>query len=262
MVRNDFSQLQLSAVQLKHLAQQSGNNQNGQLGDHLQPFVVQAKDAGGNFVPNTGVTFTIYGQPDSLARYDSLTAYGVVRKDSMTVTTDSAGMASASLILGNRPGRYSVKASVAGVSDTIFIANAVLLYADVNHDNYRNIGDLTAIIDHAIGRKLLTGYDFIKADMYPHHTDGTVGDGIVDIRDVQVCLDSLLRSGWDPTRDWLTTNAGPLMKVTGGSITVKFRLDILDIINRLVLCANNIHWLAFLVEKYACLSRACRRSSI
>jgi hypothetical protein len=201
----------------KTIAQQSGNNQYGQLGDHLQPFVVQVKDAGGNLVPNAGVTFTMFGRPDTLARYDSLATYGVVRRDSVIVMTDSTGTASASLILGNRPGRYTVKASIPGLSDTLFVANAVLLYADVNHDNYRNIGDLTAMIDHAIGRKLLTGYDFVKADMYPHLASGTAGDGIVDIRDVQGCLDSLLKSGWDPTRDWLMANAGPLMKVHGSS---------------------------------------------
>ena len=202
----------------KILAQQSGNNQLGQLGDRLQPFVVQVRDAGGNYVPNTNVMFTIYRQPDTLTRYDSLTANGVVRKDSLVVVSDSLGLASTSLILGNQQGRYEVRASIAGVSDTIFVANAILLMADVNHDNYRNIGDLTAIIDHVIGRKLLTGYDFIKADMYPHRADGTVGDGIVDLRDAQVCLDSLLKSGWNPTRDWLLTNVGPLSKSVVGSV--------------------------------------------
>ena len=201
----------------KTLAQQSGNDQVGQLGDHLQPFVVQAKDAGGNIVPNTGVSFTMYERPDSMARYDSLTANGVIRKDSVLVMTDSTGIASASLILGNRPGRYTVRASIPGVSDTLFVAHAVLLYADVNHDHYRNIGDLTAMIDHAIGRKLLTGYDFVKGDMYPHLASGAAGDGIIDIRDVQVCLDSLLKGGWDPTRDWLKASVGPLMKNHGGS---------------------------------------------
>ncbi len=200
----------------KTLAQQSGNNQLGQLGDHLQPFVVQVRDTGSNLISNTGVTFTIYGQPDSLTKYDSLAANGVVRKDSIVVTTDSIGLASASLILGSRSGRYMVKASAAGVKDTIFVANAILLMADVNHDDYRNIGDLTAIIDHIIGKKLLTGYDLIAADMYPVHKDGTVGDGIIDIRDAQVCLDSLLNNGWNPTRDWLVTNVSPLLKVKEG----------------------------------------------
>jgi hypothetical protein len=204
----------------KVLAQQSGNYQLGQLGDRLQPFVVQVKDAGGNFIPNASVAFTIFGRPDSLTRYDSLTAYGSVRKDSVVITTDSVGLASTSLILGNRPGRYTVKASIVGVKDTIFVANAILLLADVNHDNYRNIGDLTATIDHAIGRRLLTGYEFIAADLYPRHADGTVGDGVVDIRDVQICLDSLLKGGWNPTRDWLKTYDSPMMKVEGGSVSL------------------------------------------
>jgi len=60
------------------------------------------------------------------------------------------------------------------MKDTIFVANAILLYADVNHDDYRNIGDLTAIVDHIVGRKLLTGYELLSADMYPRHADGTV----------------------------------------------------------------------------------------
>ena len=202
----------------KVLAQRSGNHQLGQLGDQLQPFVVQVRDAGGNFIPRVDITFSIVGRPDSLARLDSLTAHGIVRKDSIAVTADSIGMASISLILGNRPGRYTVKASLAGVSDTLFVADAIILYADVNHDNYRNIGDLTALIDHVLGRHVLTGYEFLKADMYPLCTDGTIGDGIVDNQDVQVCLDSLLKGGWNPTRDWMNSTSNYLMKGTGGIV--------------------------------------------
>jgi hypothetical protein len=87
----------------------------------------------------------------------------------------------------------------------------------VNHDNYRNIGDLTAIIDHILGRKLLTGYQFTNADIYPHRADGTMGDGMVDIRDAQICLDSLLSSGWNPTYNWLTINTGTLAKNADGT---------------------------------------------
>jgi hypothetical protein len=202
----------------KMLAQQSGNAQVGQLGDHLQPFTVQVRDIGSNSIPNTRVTFTTFGRPDTMTRYDSLTAYGVVRKDTVIATTDSAGLASTSLILGNRPGRYSVRASVPGLPDTVFIADAIMLLADINGDNFRNIGDLTAMIDHVIGRKLLTGYAFNKADMYPVNKDGMVGDGRVNIQDLQYCLDSLLNSGWNPTRDWLLTNATPLGKIEGGSV--------------------------------------------
>jgi hypothetical protein len=199
------------------MAQQSGNNQIGQLGDHLRPFIVQVHDIGGNPVPNTRVTFAIVDRPDSLTRDDSLAVQGVVKKDSAVVQTDSSGLASISLVLGNRPGRYSVRASIAGVGDTAFVAKAIFLYADVNHDAYRNIGDLTAMIDHILGRHLLTGYTFIAADLYPHHGDGTNGDGNVDIRDAQACVDSLLRNGWNPTNNWLIQNAGSLSKIESGS---------------------------------------------
>ena len=191
------------------LAQYSGDAQIGQIGDRLQPFVVQVTDAGGNVVPNTAVNFSIVSRTDTLTKLDSLTAY--------LDTTDASGRASTSLTLGDRAGRYTVRASLAGGKDTVFVAYAILLLADVNHDNYRNIGDLTAIIDHAIGRKILTGFDFIKADMYPRRSDGTTGDGLVDIRDVQVCLDSLLKAGWDPTRNWLTTPPSPLFKAGGAA---------------------------------------------
>jgi hypothetical protein len=87
----------------------------------------------------------------------------------------------------------------------MFIAYAIMLLADANHDSRRNIGDLTAVIDHALGRRILTGFDFSRADMYPVRSDGTVGDGLVDNRDVQVCLDSIRTAGWDPVRDWMLT---------------------------------------------------------
>lgn len=108
-------------------------------------------------------------------------------------------------MLGDKQGQYTVRASIANGKDTLFSAYAIMLNADANHDNRRNIGDLTAIIDHAIGRKILTGYDFSKADMYPVRSDGTFGDGSIDVRDAQVCLDSLRAAGWDPTRDWMLT---------------------------------------------------------
>jgi hypothetical protein len=194
----------------KTMAMQSGNAQLGQLGDRLSPFIVQVNDTGSNAVPNVTVNFSITGVPDASTINDSLTVYAS--------KTDSSGQAITVLTLGSRPGRYTVKASVQGVRDTVFVADAILLFADVNHDNYRNIGDLTAIIDHVIGRKLLTGYEFTSADMYPRHSDGTIGDGIVDIRDAQICLDSLLTSGWNPTYDWLRTNTSPIMKIAGGSV--------------------------------------------
>jgi hypothetical protein len=194
----------------KTMAMQSGNAQMGQLGDQLSPFIIQVRDAGSNAVPNVMVNFSISSVPDAYTINDSLTIY--------SAKTDSSGQASTALTLGNRAGRYIVKASVPGVKDTVFFATAIFLYADVNHDNYRNIGDLTAIIDHILGRKLLTGYDFVSADLSPRHPDGTFGDGTIDIRDAQACLDSLLKSGWSPTTNWLKMSPTALSKIDGGSI--------------------------------------------
>jgi hypothetical protein len=195
----------------KTLTHQSGDGQVGQIGDTLSPFIVAVNDTGGNSVPSTLVAFSILPK-DSLAKHDTLTI--------LTAATDSNGYASTTLVLGNRPGLYTVKASVPGVKDTIFVAEAITLYADVNHDNYRNIGDLTAIIDHVLGRKLLTGYEFINADLYPRHADGTIGDGIVDIRDAQSCLDSLLNNGWNPISNSLKKYVSSLPKIEGGPVSL------------------------------------------
>lgn len=193
----------------KALAQQSGNVQVGHIGDRLQPFVVQVSDTGGNLVPNVVVNFRTE-IPDTSAMYDSLSV--------TSARTDSQGTAATVLTLGNWPGRYLVHASVTGVNDTTFIADAILLRGDVNHDNYVNIGDLTAIIDHVLGRRPLTGYDKIRADMYPPGHP----DGIIDVRDAMVCRDSLLKAGWDPTRDWLRTYAFPSPRI-GGTLSANSR---------------------------------------
>ena len=176
------------------LGKQTGDAQIAQIGDQLKPFIVQVQDTGGNSVANTLVTFIVTQRPplDSSASFTH---------DS--VRTNSSGFASTSFILGSRPGFYKVRVSVPGVIDSTFTAQALYIEGDANHDNRQNISDLTAIIDHILGKKKLTGYDFIRADMYPVHGD-TVGDGVIDIRDALVCRDSLLAGGWDPTRDETT----------------------------------------------------------
>ena len=179
----------------KTLAQQ-GNNQVGQVGDILDPFAVQLSDIGGNYVDSVRVTFSIINTPSG-AWGDTLTEY--------TGLTDSLGQASTVLTLGDIGGVYEVKASVAGLKDTIFIAEAILIMGDVNHDNYLNIGDLTSIIDHIVGRRILTGSNFKKADMSPVRPNGHIGDGVIDINDAYVCIDSLVAGGWDPMRDWVRT---------------------------------------------------------
>ncbi len=177
------------------LVKQTGDAQVGQIGDVLKPFIVQVQDTGANTIPNTLVTFTLVQKP-------ALDTAASIVHDS--VKSDAAGFASTIITLGNRPGVYKVRASVPGRIDSLFTAQALLVEGDANHDNQQNIGDLTAILDHILGKRKLTGYDFIRADMYPVHADGSVGDGVIDIRDAIACRDSLLAGGWDPTRNDVT----------------------------------------------------------
>lgn len=165
----------------------AGAGQRAQIGDRLQAFTVHVVDVGENPVPNAAVAFRIVERP-ALASGDSLTV--------TTAKTDSAGRASTVMVLGSRPGRYTVQASGTGVRDTSFAAEAIFVLADVNNDNYQNIGDLTAIIDHILGRRILTGYDFIKADID--------NNGVVDVRDALRCRDSLLVGAWNPVYNWTT----------------------------------------------------------
>ena len=179
------------------LVKQTGDAQVGQIGDVLKPFLVQVQDTGANNIANSLVTFTLIQRP-------ALDTAASVAHDS--VRSDASGFASTVFTLGNRPGVYKVRASVPGRIDSTFTAQALFVEGDANHDNQQNIGDLTAIIDHILGKRVLTGYDFIRADMYPVHADGSVGDGKIDIRDALVCLDSLVAGGWDPTRNDVTNS--------------------------------------------------------
>jgi hypothetical protein len=173
----------------------SGTSQLGQIGDQLGDFFIHVADIGGNAVSGDTVKFKISSVP-SHAISDTLSTYASV--------TDANGFASTKLTLGSRPGIYTVTASVAGVHDNSFSVQAIMLLADANGDNRQNIGDLTAVVDHITGKKLLTGYDFLRADIYPTNADGTVGDGIVDYRDLIALRDSLLNGAWDPAADWVT----------------------------------------------------------
>jgi hypothetical protein len=193
----------------------AGNSQRGQIGDRMLPFVVQVSDTGDNGVPNQIVQFTIIQRP-GVAKLDTLTNY--------FATTNDSGLASTILTLGNRSGIYKVMASIAGLKDTTFEAEAIKVIADVNNDNYLNIGDLTSIIDHITGRRVLpkSSYAFLKADMYPFINDTTIGDGNVDFDDALVCVDSLISGSWTPTRDQTAIPEIPLakgagIKIPGGS---------------------------------------------
>lgn len=100
----------------------SGSDQTGFLqAQLLKPFSVLVLDPSGNPVRGASVTFTIDSIPSG-ASGQSLNG-----RTTITIITDSNGVASVSFTLGNQPGLYRVSASVDGVPGVgiIFYAVAV-----------------------------------------------------------------------------------------------------------------------------------------
>ncbi len=143
-------------------------------------FVVTVRDLGDNPIPGAAVRFQItqIPLPETIGQLLSDTS----------VVTDSTGQASTRLTLGNQVGIYTVSAIVNGVPAVTFTSSAFLLVGDANADGSINIGDLTAIIDHILGKITMTGSDSAAADIN--------GDGFIDIRDVILARDHLLRGIW------------------------------------------------------------------
>jgi uncharacterized RmlC-like cupin family protein len=99
-----------------------GSNQTGFLTARLlQPFSVVILDASGNPVRGALVTFQIDSVPGG-ASGQALNGFSTI-----TVTTDSNGVASVSFTLGNQPGLYQISAGLSGVSGgrIVFFAVAV-----------------------------------------------------------------------------------------------------------------------------------------
>ena len=98
----------------------SGENQEGLTGETLaDPFVVQVHDQYGNPMEGVSVTFAL------------LTGGGSLSAE--TVTTDSNGLATSTLILGSEPGTNTAEVSVEGVTETVtFNAVAELVEFDLS----------------------------------------------------------------------------------------------------------------------------------
>jgi hypothetical protein len=154
----------------------SGDNQTGQISTELlQPMVVRVSDVGGNLITGANVVFAIETSPTG-ARGQALRIVNAV--------TDLSGQASAYLSLGDRDGRYTVTATVAGLTPVRFSHTATVLIGDVNSNSMVDVADLTTVIDHILGKITLTGTDSVKADYNK--------DGHIDIRDVVAMQNSLL----------------------------------------------------------------------
>ncbi len=144
----------------------------------LAPFVITVRDTGNNLVPNAVVTFSIAETPA-----------GAVGTSLSTVTalTDSLGRASTNLRVGDRVGRYGVLSEVNGVQGITIVVEARALIGNANFDMRIDIGDLTAIIDHILGRTILTGRQFQAGDVDTN--------GVIDLRDAVIARNYLLSGG-------------------------------------------------------------------
>ena len=91
-----------------------GNNQSGEVGKPLEPFVVGVLDQNGKPLPRTAVTFAVTADKGRLSKTMD--------------TTDEYGQAQTTLTLGSQAEDHSVMARVAGISQTqTFTATATAL---------------------------------------------------------------------------------------------------------------------------------------
>lgn len=166
-----------------YLYQTSGDNQTQDIGTTLaNPFTVNVTDAGENAVAGAIVRFNITEAPEF--------SQGQILSDT-SVVSDSLGQASSFLKLGSKYGRYTVTATIQGLSiDAVsFNATATAFLADANGDGNVNVGDLTTVIDKVLDKIELTPENFTRADVDSNNT--------IDVRDVVIILKGLLKGQWD-----------------------------------------------------------------
>jgi hypothetical protein len=142
------------------------------------PFVVTVLDTGANLVPSATVAFSIIQAPAGASGMALTVTTGV---------TDSLGRVATSLRVGDIAGRYTVQAEITGVPPVLFAVEARALIGNANLDLRIDIGDLTAIIDHMLGRSILTGPQFRAADVDSNN--------VVDVRDALIARNYLLSTG-------------------------------------------------------------------
>lgn len=100
------------------LALASGNNQSQPINTTLQPFIVRVTDSSGIALVGENVIFDIVQIPSGTIGH-------VLSRT--TVQTDSNGLASTTLTLGNKVGVYSVAATIAGVNN-----NPIIFYSSAH----------------------------------------------------------------------------------------------------------------------------------
>jgi DNA-binding beta-propeller fold protein YncE len=126
---------------------------------------------------------------------------------------DPQGVWSIITAVGTRPGEVDGTAGVAVdavgnlyITDArnnrleTYVTAASLLYGDLNADGQTNLADVALALRMIIGDSAVpsTGELLHQADVSPKNADGTVGDGIVDLRDVTRLLRRVVGLESDP----------------------------------------------------------------
>jgi adhesin/invasin len=163
-----------------------------------RPFVARVVDAGSNPVPGVQVQFALVSVPPGATGQQLSVS---------SAPTDTLGQVSTVLTLGSREGLYVVRASSGNLKDTTFSVLAFL--GDATHDNASNIADLTAIVDHILGKRVLTGADAQRVDLDTN--------GVVDIRDAILYNNNLLDGVWEYTLTNILTSPSPASSATTAS---------------------------------------------
>jgi len=180
------------------VAERAGNRQLVKAKSETQPIIARLTDAYNNPLPNHPIVFSIAVFPGGATGQ---------RFTKDTVTTDSLGEAKTTLIIGNKPGIYQIRAVSAGLSPQLFIATAAIVSGDANDDFSSDVADLTSIVSHIRGTIPLTGDKLAYADIN--------NDGSVDIKDI----DSIRSNILDGINALDSTGIAPsvsLNKQTGG----------------------------------------------
>jgi hypothetical protein len=166
------------AVRSAIIAATEGENQTASIGSLLQrPFTVTVRDSAGEPLQGVRVRFFILSAPSGATGQNlSVT----------TATTDFLGHASTLLRLGIRPGQYRILASAPGMigSPLSFYASATMISGDANNDTQVNIADVTAVIDHILGRIELSPANQVRADVN--------GNGRVEVHDAVALVNTIL----------------------------------------------------------------------
>ncbi len=146
----------------------AGNNQLVKAKDTSKTLSARLLDAYNNPLRNEKIIFSILAVPAG--------AVGQ-RFTADTVLTDTLGIAKTKIILGNKAGKYFIRARSLNITGIQLQATAAIVSGDANNDFAMDVADVTSIISHINAKIPLNGDKLSYADI---NQDGTVNFKDID----------------------------------------------------------------------------------